>query len=258
MTGPLLVLARKEVRSAARRPVYWVSSLVLVAFIVWLNLSTASGAVRQMAAASPEAVEYMLRLYPQMYLMLQPFSLVLLMSLYLFTDIFIMEKAQGRMEMLLASPLRAVDLWLGKCLSIVVLVYPFVIATTAAYLTLWNVVWRGQVAQSVSLPSMPALVLGLIGNPLLAFAVVSLMGLLALLVSSTNGVQLATFFTAFGATFGGAYALSWVREQLAAQGADLVTWTVSGAVLALAAILVGGLGALRHRLDRDRITRSFG
>lgn len=257
MSSPLLVLLRKEVRFATRRPVYWVSSVLIVVFVLWLSIWSTLDPIRETSIVSPELADYMIRLYPQMFLLLQPLSLFLLMSLYLFTELFTMEKALGRMEMLLTSPLRVVHLWLGKCVAIFVLVYPFVLTTTVAYVGLWNYVWRDQVAQPFLLPVAPALVVGLALDPLLAFALISLLGLVTLLVSRSNSVQLAAFFIAFGTTFFGSYALGWVRRRMTTQDSDLVTWPVAGFILALTIVLVGILWLLQRRLDKDRVVRAF-
>ena len=258
MSNPMFVLMRKEMRATVRRPVYWITSVLVVVFVVWLSISSTVEPIKKISTVSPSLAYHMIRLYPQVFLLLQPFSLFLLMSLYLFTETFVTEKSQGRIEVLMTSPLRVKEIWLGKSLAIFALVYPFVLVTELVYLGMWRHTWGGQIASRSVMPGNSTFVVGLVGGPLMALEVVGGLGLVALLVNNVNGVQLAAFFVAFGATFGGSYILGSVQKKMVGQSTDLITWTVVLVVLVISVLLAFALLAWsRYWLEKDKIVRSF-
>jgi len=254
--SPLIVLICKEIRFTARRPIYWISSIGVITFTVWLSVSTGANAIKEITVVSPQLARYMVNLFPQMILLLYPFSTFLMISLYLFMEMFTLEKVQKRLELLLITPLRANQIWLGKCLAIFALVYPFVLVTDFAYVGLWGYVCYEMTGVLPSLV-MPALVVGLIGGPLLAFALISFFGLITLLISRSDIAQTTAFFTSFGVTFGGSYALGWIGRHMA-PGTNLVTWPTAISILVMVALSFSVLWILQDRLDKDQIVRTIG
>ncbi len=253
----LRVIAKKEVTYAARRPVYWVSSGLLVVFVIWLSVSTATNAIRGIAQTSPDLSDYMARIYPQMFFLLQPFSLFLLMSLYLFSEIFIMEKAQGRLEMLMTAPITVKDIWMGKSVSLLALVYPFVLLTEGVYAGVWMYTVQDYVSASFPI-TFQTLLIGVLFGPLLAFAIISLLGLISFVSEQVSTVQLSAFFVSFGAAFGGSYLLSWLQKRLFVQRMDLIRWQIVVGALILTCIIGGIIWVLQRQIEKDRIARTFG
>ncbi|NPA90849.1 MAG: hypothetical protein GXO55_05305 [Chloroflexi bacterium] len=253
----LRVIAKKEIIYASRRPVYWVSSVLLVIFVIWLSVSAATGAIQNIAQTSSDLADYLARIYPQMFFLLQPFSLFLLMSLYLFSEIFIMEKAQGRLEMLMTAPITVKNIWLGKSVSLLVLVYPFVLLTEVLYAVVWVYTAKGLVPTPFAVTA-PTLLIGVLLGPMLAFAIISLLGLISFVAEQVSTVQLSAFFMSFGAAFGGSYLLSWLQKRLFVQRADLIRWPMVVGALVLIGLIGGVMWVLQKRIEKDRIARTFG
>lgn len=250
--SPLTVLMRKEILYTTKLPIYWISTIISCAFFIWIGVTATSSAIDQIAEESPEAAQYMSGLFSQLILVLYPFSSFVFMSLYLFTQMFTSEKTLGQMEALLTTPLRVKQLWLGKCLSMFILIYPFVVSTLLIMIGLWG----HQTGNNFLFPSSPVLLIAFIGSPLLAFLVISFLGFVSLLVRQVNVVQSFVFFTGFGTVFGGSYAIRALTNNLKPD-TNLITWHIAGSVLLAVIILFLVLWLLRTRLSKDHIVRTI-
>ena len=253
MSNPVIIILRKEIQTTIIKPLYWISCLAVSTFITWLSLTTGSGTIRQMTETSPEVAQHLAKNFPQMIFFLYSFSSFLLLSLNLFMEMFIIEKVQGQIESLLSTPIKADQLWAGKCLAVFILVYPFIVITLLAYILLWGY----QITGYFVAPSITVWLTGFVGGPLLAWGLLSFLGLISFLVSRVDVVQMVTFFMSFGAMFGGTYLMNSLIVNLQ-PGEDLITWPIVG-MLFSAVILIFTISMLmKRKLDKDQIVRNIG
>lgn len=251
MINPLTILIRKEIKYTIRQPVYWVSNIISCVFFIWIGVTTTSSAINQITEESTEVSQYMFDLFSHSILTLYPFSSFVFMALYIFTQLFTAEKLLGQMEVLLTTPLRIEQIWLGKCLSLFVMIYPFVLITSLIMIGLWGHQTGGDFQ-----PPLQVLLIAFIGSPLLAFLVVSFLGFLSLNVKRVNTIQSLVFFTGFGSVFGGSYAIRTLIGSMH-PGDNLITWPIAISVLAIVIILFIVLWSLRCRLNKDHIVRTI-
>lgn len=253
MKYPLTVLIRKEIKCTTRRPVYWVGNILSCALFIWFSVTASPSSVaNQVSENSPEVAQYMSDLFSHSLLILFPFSAFIFMSLYIFAQLFTAEKLLGQMEALLTTPLRTEQLWLGKCLSMAVMVYPFVLITLLIMIGLLG----QQAGGPLLLPPAPVLLMAFVGSPFFAFWVISFLGFLSLLVKRVNTVQSLVFLTGFGSAFGGSFAIRTLISRLQ-PGDNLITWSVAISVITIILLLFIALWLLRTRLNKDHIVRTI-
>ncbi|MCK5133735.1 MAG: ABC transporter permease [Candidatus Sabulitectum sp.] len=254
MNYPLAILIRKEIKSTTRQPVYWVGNFLSCAAFIWLSTTaTHSTLINQEVAQNSLGVEqYMSSIFSQSLLVLFPFTAYVFMSLYIFAQLFTAEKLLGQMEALLTTPLRTEQLWLGKCLSMFAMIYPFVV------ITLFIMIWlQGhQAGSNFQLPPFQVLLMAFIGSPIAAFCVVSFLGFLSLTVKQANTVQSLVFITGFGSVYGGSYAARILINNLH-PGDNLITLPLFISVLTTTLFLLTAMWLLRSKLSKDRIVRTI-
>lgn len=251
--NPLRVLFYKELE-IAKQPTYWASCLIMGGFIVWMYVYTPVESIQTIAQTSPEIAAYLANSYPQMFALLQPSWLFLLMWHFLSAEVFTREKVDGRLEMLMTSPLYLREIWIAKCLALFVLIYPYIILVNGLVFGLQAQIWPAQLGISPDI-SVSTLITGVVVGPLLAFGISALLGLLVFIVTNVNMFQSISFFLIFAVGFGGNYALFALQEKAMESLSSLITWPVFGVYLLIALLVWGIVGLLRRRLDKDRVVR---
>jgi ABC-type transport system involved in multi-copper enzyme maturation permease subunit len=198
MKKMLLIIRRdfREIRlTAAFRIV-----LVMVAAVIVIASAAVSVALRLQSwyGASPAAP--FLDLITGLIIYFLPF-LILLTFIWAFASLPVTrEKVNGNIECLLATPLGPRSLWLGKGLAVFLPAYGISVIATAIALLIINLAAVVPGWGTFSLPG-PSLLVGLVINPLLFFALVSFMMLFAL--SSNPDVAIApSFLIGFGLMIG--------------------------------------------------------
>ena len=248
---PMWVLFRKEL-GIAKQPTYWASCLFMGGLMVWLYVYTPVETIKTTAQASPQIAAYLANSYPQMFALLQPCWLFLLTWSFLAAEVFAREKMDGRLEMLMTSPLYLREIWIAKCLALFVLVYPYVLLVSGLVFGLQAQVWPSQLGISPDIniaTQLTALVVG----PLLAFGVSALLGLLTFIVTNVNTFQSISFFLTFAIGFGGNYALSALQENAMNNLSALIVWPVVGIYLLIGLVVWAIVGLLLRGLDKDRV-----
>ena len=252
---PMLVLLRKEL-GMARQPIFWLSCLFMGGLMVWIYVFSPIESIQTITQASPQLAGYMAASYTQMFAILQPAWLFLLTWMFLATEVFTLEKNDGRLEMLLTTPLRLREVWAGKCLALGMLIYPYALLVTVLVFDLQNTLWSSRLGVSPGI-STPTLLIALIIGPLLAFGVGSLLGLLSLRVNNANTIQSLSFIITFAVGFGGNYALIALQRQAMNSMIDLITWPVLGIYLILAVGLWLVVYLLLRGLTKDHVVQKM-
>jgi len=171
---PMLVLLRKEL-GMARQPIFWLSCLFVGGLMVWIYVFSPIESIQTIIQASPQLAGYMANSYTQMFALLQPAWLFLLTWMFLATEAFTLEKNDGRLEMLLTTPLRLHEVWAGKCLALGMLIYPYVILVSALVFGLQNALWPSRLGVSPVI-NAPVMLISFLIGPMLAFGVGALLG----------------------------------------------------------------------------------
>ncbi|MBG0787089.1 MAG: ABC-2 transporter permease [Anaerolineaceae bacterium] len=254
-TSPMLVLFRKELGNAMR-PTYWASCLFMGGLMVWIYVFSPIESIQTMTQASPQIASYMATSYAQMFAILQPAWLFLLTWMYLATEAFTLEKNDGRLEMLLTTPLRLHEVLAGKCLALLVLIYPYVLLVTGLVFGLQDAIWPTRLGVAPGINSQ-VLLISLFAGPLLAFGVGALLGLLTLRVNNANTIQSLSFIVTFAVGFGGSYGLIALQKQAMNNLSDLITWPVIGVYLALALALWLVVWLLLRGLNKDHVVQKM-
>lgn len=251
----MLVLFRKEL-SNARSPTYWANCLFLGGLVVGIFVFSPIESIQTMIQASPQIASYMATSYSQMFAILQPAWLFLLMWMYLATDAFTLEKTDGRLEMLLTTPLRLREVWAGKCLALLVLIYPYVLLVTGLVFSLQNAIWPTRLGIAPGI-TFPVLLISLFVGPLMASGVGALLGLLTLRVNNANTIQSLSFILTFVVGIGGTYGLSALQKQAMNNLSDLITLPVIWVYLALTLALWLVVWLLLRGLNKDHVVQKM-
>jgi len=252
---PMLVLLRKEL-GMARQPIFWLSCLFMGGLMVWIYVFSPIESIQTITQASPQLAGYMAASYTQMFAILQPAWLFLLTWMFLATEVFTLEKNDGRLEMLLTTPLRLREVWAGKCLGLGMLIYPYVILVSALVFGLQNALWPSRLGVSPVI-NAPVMLISFLIGPMLAFGVGALLGLLTLRVNNANTIQSLSFIITFAVGFGGNYALIALQRQAMNSMIDLITWPVLGIYLILAVGLWLVVYLLLRGLTKDHVVQKM-
>jgi len=245
---PGKVLYQKELGNA-KSPVYWFSGVLMMGLMIWLSVFVPIENIKLMLISSPETASFMAKIWPQTYALIQPLWVFLLVWMFLSTEVFIAEKTDGRLEMLLTTPLKLKEIWVSKRRALFTLIYPIVLILNVFIFYLQNKIWLMQMGISTGI--QPAtLTLAILAAPLLAYSLGSLMGLLSFLVSNPAALQSITFLIVFAVGFGGNYLMSNLIKNASA---NLITWTLVGAYFGIA-LIVGIITLfLSRKLDKDYV-----
>ena len=249
--SPSRVLFRKELGNA-KQPTYWASALLMGVLMIWLYVFMPLETIQTTAQTSQELAINLANNYPQTFALLQPIWLFLLMWYFLSTEVFAREKTDGRLEMLITSPLYLREIWAAKCQALFVLIYSYTLLVSGLVLGLQTQLWPARLGISPIIGAATwatALVIG----PLLAYGIGALLGLLTFIVSNTNTFQSISFFLTFAIGFGGNYLISALLEQATNTLSALITWPVAGGYLLITLLVWGIVRLLVRRLDKDHI-----
>jgi ABC-2 type transport system permease protein len=157
------------------------------------------------------------------------------------------EKVNGNVEALMATPLSPRDLWMGKSLAIFIPAYIVALAAAVFVILVINLAAILPATGGFILAA-PALVLGLIVNPLLFFGML----LFIILISLAGNPDIAiapSFIIGFGLMMGMPAGMGLGAFDLSSWGFTL--WYLAGTAVALAVILY-----LTRLLTRQNIVLS--
>jgi len=156
------------------------------------------------------------------------------------------EKANGNLACLMATPLTPRALWLGKSLAIFLPAYIPAIAGTATVVLVMNLGACIPAGYVFVLP-VPAVVLGLMINPLLFFGLLFM--ILYALAGDPDAALAPMFLLSFGLMIG-------IPLGLATGVFDLTSWSFALWYLAITVIAIGVVGFLSRMLTRQNIVLS--
>jgi len=157
------------------------------------------------------------------------------------------EKANGNLACLMATPLTPRALWMGKSLAIFLPAYITTIAGTATVVLVMNLGACIPAGYGFVLP-VPAVVLGLMINPLLFFGLLLFMILYAL-AGDPDAALAPMFLLSFGLMMG-------IPLGLATGVFDLTSWSFALWYLAITVIAIGVVVFLSRMLTRQNIVLS--
>jgi len=245
---PGKVLFQKELGNA-KSSLYWFSGIFVMGLMIWLNVFAPIENIKSLVISSPEMARFMAKIWQQTFALIQPLWVFLLIWMFLSTEVFISEKTDGRLEMLLTTPLKLKEIWGSKRRALLTLIFPIVLVLNALIFYLQNKIWVTQMGISTAI--QPAtLTLAFVAAPLLSYSLGSLMGLLSFLVSKPAVLQTITFFIVFATNFGGTYLISDLMEHTST---DLVTWPLVGVYFSVAVIVWIVTWFLSRKLDKDYV-----
>ncbi len=157
------------------------------------------------------------------------------------------EKVNGTIECLLATPLKPGALWMGKCLAVFLPGFGVSVVATLLVVLAVNLITIYPATGHFVLPG-PALLTGLIINPLLFFALLAFMVLVAL--ASNPDIAIApSFVLGFGLMMG-------VPLGIALGAINLASWTFALWYLAGTAVGWAVVGYLTRLLSTENIVLS--
>ncbi|MFW6125683.1 MAG: ABC transporter permease [Chloroflexota bacterium] len=157
------------------------------------------------------------------------------------------EKVNGTIECLLATPLRPGALWMGKCLAVFLPGFGVSVIATLLVVLAINLVTIYPATGYFVLPA-PALLTGLVVNPLLFFGLLAFMVLVAL--ASNPDIAIApSFILGFGLMMG-------VPLGVALGAIDLASWAFALWYLAGTAVGWAVVGYLSRLLTTENIVLS--
>jgi ABC-2 type transport system permease protein len=233
----------REIRQTnAFRILVIVAGALSIAAVAGLSIALVRQAWLEEAAARP-----WLELIISLVAYFLPF-LILIAFIWAFASLpIIKEKINGNIECLLATPLNPRALWMGKSLAIFLPGFVISVIATLIVVLAVNVIAIGPATGYFVLP-VPALLTGLVINPLLFF------GLLAFIVlfSLANNPEIAiapSFVVGFGLMMG-------LPLGIATGAVNLAAWTFALWYLVGAVIVWGVVGYLSRLLSRENIVLS--
>jgi ABC-2 type transport system permease protein len=233
----------REIRQTnAFRILVIVAGALSIAAVAGLSIALVRQAWLEEAAARP-----WLELIISLVAYFLPF-LILIAFIWAFASLpIIKEKINGNIECLLATPLNPRALWMGKSLAIFLPGFVISVIATLVVVLAVNVIAIGPATGYFVLP-VPALLTGLVINPLLFF------GLLAFIVlfSLANNPEIAiapSFVVGFGLMMG-------LPLGIATGAVNLAAWTFALWYLVSAVIVWGVVGYLSRLLSRENIVLS--
>jgi hypothetical protein len=157
------------------------------------------------------------------------------------------EKVNGNIECLLATPLSPRELWMGKCLAIILPAYAVSVIATLLVVLAVNFITIIPVADRFVLP-VPVLLTGFVINPLLLFGLLSFM----VIISLANNPDIAiapSFIIGFGLMMG-------LPIGIATGVINLASWTFTLWYFVGAVIIWGVVGYLTRLLTKENIVLS--
>jgi len=219
----------RELRQAAAFRIILIVAAGITAAAA-IGISIALG--RQSWLGEPEA-RPLLDLFIGLVLYFLPF-IVLLAFIWSFANLPVTkEKVNGNIEALMATPLSPRDLWLGKSLSVFLPAYVVSIASSVIVVLAVNLGVLLPAAGVFALP-VPALVLGLVVNPLMFLALLLFMILFSL--ANNPDIALApSFLIGFGLMMGMPVGLALDIFDIASWGFTL--WYLLGTAALMAVVL---------------------
>lgn len=248
MVSPGKVLYQKELGNA-KSPAYWFNDILMMALMIWVNVFAPVENIKSLVTSSPEMAKFMAKVWQQTFALIQPLWVFLLIWMFLSTEVFISEKTDGRLEMLLTTPLKLKEIWGSKRRALLTLIFPVVLVLNALIFYLQNKIWVTQMGISAAI--QPAtLTLAIFAGPLLAYSFGSLIGLLSFLVSNPAVLQTITFLIVFAIGFGGNYLIS---DLVKHSSTDLVTWPLVCVYFSVAVIVWIVTWFLSRKLDKDYV-----
>lgn len=251
MNSSIVVMLKKECKCIVSQLSFWVNALLSCGVFIWIGSTAIVNTFKAFGQANSEMEIHVAMTIYQYILIFYPLSLFMFISFYIFNHIFVNEKIAGQMEALLTSPVSCRQIWIAKCISILALVYPFVVATMLVLILLVNYSCGIGTAYSTEL-----LLLCFILVPFLSFSIVSLLGIISLLIKKVNVVQSIVFVFGFGTAFGGAYAIQvLIRNSPIVHSSEIQKCMYI--VLIASLIIHGLLWILQKRISRDTIVRSI-
>ncbi|MCL2134637.1 MAG: hypothetical protein FWH37_03665 [Candidatus Bathyarchaeota archaeon] len=114
------------------------------------------------------------------YLFSQPLSIMLFVYFLFMQEAFVKEKAENNLETVLSSPVKPVDLWLGKTVAVFVLSYVVMVLISFVF------VFVSFVFMGVLVVSLVSVLSFLVLLPLVALFFFGLSGILALTLKNVN------------------------------------------------------------------------
>lgn len=233
----------------ARSAGYWLNCILLPGLMIWTNVFLPIDSIKPLVSTVPEVAAYMTRITSQVYALIQPLWMFLLIWMFLSSEVFINEKLDGRLEMLLTTPLKLNEIWNSKRKALLTLILPVTLFMTAAVFFLQKTIWETELGINPAIQTA-TLTLAFLIAPILAYCVGSLLGLLSFLVSNPAVLQSVNFAVVFLLGFGGNY---FVSKLVKKSGGDLVSWSLVGIYAGITLVVWLLTWFLSKKLDKDYV-----
>ncbi|MEA4931737.1 MAG: hypothetical protein VB026_09195 [Anaerolineaceae bacterium] len=233
----------------ARSAGYWLNCILLPVLMVWTTVFLPIDTIQPLVSTAPEVAVFMTKITSQVFALIQPLWVFLLIWMFLSSEVFINEKIDGRLEMLLTTPLKLKEIWNSKRKALLALILPVTLLMTSVVFFLQRIIWEAELGINPAI--QPAtLTLAFLIAPMLAYCVGSLLGLVSFLVSNPAVLQSVNFAVVFLLGFGGNY---FVSNLVNDSGKDLVSWPVVGIYAGIALAVWMLTWFLSKKLDKDYV-----
>jgi len=246
------VLFLKEL-SNAKSAAYWLNGIFLTGTTIWVNVFAPIENINSLVSIAPEVAIYMAKISSQVYALIQPLWVFLLIWMFLSSEVFINEKRDGRLEMLLTTPLKLKEIWNSKRNALLILIYPITLLLNTLVFLLQKSVWETQLGINPNI-QLSTITLAFLIAPIMGYCIGSLMGLLSFLVSNPVVLQTVNFVIVFVLGFVGNYYVSGLVKD---SGKDLMSWRLIGSYTGVAVAIWLLTFFLSKKLDKDYVVSHF-
>lgn len=233
----------------AKSAAYWLSCIFITGTMIWTNVFVPIENIQTLVSTSPEVAAYMTRIWSQEFALIQPLWVFLLIWMFLSSEVFVNEKIDGRLEMLLTTPLKLKEIWNSKRKALLSLILPVTLLLNALVFLLQNKIWIMKLGISPVIQPV-TLTLAFLIAPFLAYCLGSLLGLLSFLVSNPAVLQSVNFIIVFAIGFAGNYLISSLVSE---SGTDLLSWRLVGFYAGIALVVCISTQVLSKKLDKDYV-----
>lgn len=245
---PERALFIKELANA-KSAAYWLNCIFLTGATVWVNVFALIESIQPLVSTAPEVADYMADISSQVYALIQPLWVFLLIWMFLSAEVFISEKTDGRLEMLLTTPLKLKGIWNSKRKALLILILPFTFFLNVLVFLLKNRFWPLKLGIN-PVVSPPTIVLAFLVAPLTGYCLGSFTSVVSFLVSNPMTVQSVNFVIVFALGFAGNYFVSSLIKET---GTNLVSWRLVAFYTVTAIAIWAFTFFLSRKLDKDYV-----
>lgn len=246
MISEIFIIASEELK---RIWCYKRNVAIIVAFMMFIivvPVVVLNAALQEVPASSPISRFELLKAFVKIFLFSYSIALAAFLVHGISMDVFISDKKEKALEVLLSGPVSLRGLWLGKTLSLFLVSYPCALFATIAFIISGNYVVTGSISY---LPDYAMWAYLFTILPLLCFFIIGITGIGQLVARRFTGVNFMLFLVAFIVMF----IPSFIMQKFATvnTGKFIFLYTLITVIIGVATLLFE-----RIMLTKERIVLS--